>query len=268
LKNGRNVVEAKSPEESRMVCPACGHGQQESAECLRCGIVISKYRQKAEQPDAISPEPDSPSEPGRSSGGFRLRWVMVPLAAVLIIFLGVRWYNNRPVVHGPGIVAPNAPVQDRVEGRKVFRHKKYVITALADFEVQARVLSKKRYRSGREAELAPVDLALGWGPMSDEAVLEKIKIRQSNRFYYWSVARFPIPRGKIENNSANMHLIPSTPEIRDVLLGCRRGQVVHFNGYLVRINATDGWRWKSSMTRKDTGDGACEVVWVEDIEII
>ena len=37
----------------------------------------------------------------------------------------------------------------------------------------------------RESDLAPVDLALGWGRMSDEAILKDIQISQSGRFYFW-----------------------------------------------------------------------------------
>jgi hypothetical protein len=31
----------------------------------------------------------------------------------------------------------------------------------------------------------------------------------------------------------------------------------------VRVEAADGWSWTSSLTRDDTGPGACEVMWVD-----
>ena len=37
--------------------------------------------------------------------------------------------------------------------------------------------------------------------------------------------------------------------------------------FVVKVNSQDGWWWKSSQTRNDTGNGACEVVWVDEIEI-
>ena len=82
--------------------------------------------------------------------------------------------------------------------------------ALAAFVVEARVLGRENYRFDAGAELAPVDLALGWRPMSDSAVLAEIAIHQRNRFYYWFTATFPIPRRDIEIHSANMHLIPAS----------------------------------------------------------
>jgi hypothetical protein len=39
-------------------------------------------------------------------------------------------------------------------------------------------------------------------------------------------------------------------------------------GHLVHIDTERGWRWTSSMTREDTGAHACEVILLEDIEII
>jgi hypothetical protein len=139
---------------------------------------------------------------------------------------------------------------------------------LADFTIRARVLSKKTYRTGRESQLSPVDLALGWGPMSDERVLEKVSIRQSNRWYFWQVREFPIPRREIERHSANMHLIPASSTVTDQLKSVREGHIVQFSGKLIRAHGDNNWRWTSSLTRDDTGDNACELVWVEEFEIV
>ena len=47
----------------------------------------------------------------------------------------------------------------------------------------------------------------------------------------------------------------------------RAGDVVTLDGLLVEADKPGGWRWRSSMTRADTGAGACELVYVEDIRI-
>jgi hypothetical protein len=36
----------------------------------------------------------------------------------------------------------------------------------------------------------------------------------------------------------------------------------------VRADASDGWRWISSLKRTDIGAGACELVWVEGLTIL
>ena len=66
-----------------------------------------------------------------------------------------------------------------------------------------------------------------------------------------------------------MHLIPANNEVdRTMKSETRKGSIVQFSGYLVSISAMDGWRWKSSLTRKDTGSGACEVVWVKQMQVL
>ena len=190
-----------------------------------------------------------------------MNWKFI-LFASLIGYGAYQHFSNRPVTHGNGVVADFEPIQNAAN-QSNFNVKGYTITPLESFEIQARVLSTEHYSFGRESDLSPVDLALGWGKMSDEVVLKDIKITQSNRFYYWHVDEFPIPRREIETHSANMHMIPADDAIESTLKSIRAGQVVEISGYLVQINASDGWHWKSSLTREDTGNGACEVVYVK-----
>ncbi|HZV61829.1 MAG TPA: hypothetical protein VFF75_05385 [Methylophilaceae bacterium] len=143
----------------------------------------------------------------------------------------------------------------------------YLIVPLAEFQAQARVLSARHYEKDREAALVPVDLALGWKRMSQDEVLSRINIRQDGRFYFWKTNAFPIPRAEIETQSTNMHLIPADGIIEESLKSVQPGEIVVFNGYLVEVQGRDNWRWRSSLTRKDTGDGACELVYVTSFEV-
>jgi hypothetical protein len=188
---------------------------------------------------------------------------------LLICTLGA-WFawRDRPIERSPGILAPDAPQQQPLDAAApTFRKDRYEIKALAEFAVEARVLGREHYRFDAGAELAPVDLALGWGPMSDSAVLAEIAIHQRNRFYYWLTATFPIPRRDIETHSANMHLIPASRAVADRLKSVRPGHIVNLGGYLVEVRRDDGWQWRSSLTRDDTGAGACELIWVETVAL-
>jgi hypothetical protein len=184
----------------------------------------------------------------------------------LISYGAYQHFSHQPIMHGNGIIASQQPVQNSTN-QSNFTHNGYKITPLESFEIEARVLSSEHYSFGREADLSPVDLALGWGKMSDEAVLSKINISQSNRFYYWHVDEFPISRREIETQSANMHMIPADSKIEEILKAVRPGQVVKLSGYLGQVNASDGWHWKSSLTREDTGNGACEVIYVKALVV-
>ncbi len=185
---------------------------------------------------------------------------------MLLAYGAYHHFSNRPIVHGNGIIASAQPQQQSTNQAKLTLND-YTITPLQAFEIEARVLSAEHYSIGRAADLVPVDLALGWGPMSDEAVLSKIDISQGNRFYYWHVDAYPIPREQIESNSANMHMIPADSTIEKTLKSIRAGQVVKLSGYLVEVNAADGWHWRSSLSRTDTGSGACELVYVKALSV-
>lgn len=179
------------------------------------------------------------------------------------------WYDGRPVTHeGKGQIAKEKPRQTPSKAKVFTFGDGYLITPMADFDITARVLSKERYWLGTESELAPVDLALGWGPMSDDKVLSELKISQRNRWFYWNCRKYPIPRDQIEHNAANMHLIPADDDIGSKIKGVKVGSLVRFKGHLVRVNRPDGWHWESSMSRTDTGNHACEVVFVKEFDVI
>lgn len=198
-------------------------------------------------------------------------WIRERTGAVLLVLPGVAagmwWWNGRPVAHPPGVLAPADPVQVPPDRADPWQFRNHTLTPLARFEIRARVLGAERYRFDRAAQLSPVDLALGWGPMSDSRVLDAVSIRQSDRWYYWHADQLPIPPGEISSHSANMHMIPATEWVAHRLTRAKPGQIVHLEGQLVRADGPDHWHWVSSLSRTDTGDGSCEVVWVERAEL-
>ena len=134
---------------------------------------------------------------------------------------------------------------------------------LAGFSIEARVLGREDYRMGREADISPTDLALGWGRMTDDAVISRLDISQGGRWYrYRWQGEPPIPVAEIVRSSANMHMIPADTNVAAALKRIEPGQRVRIDGWLVEVRGNDGWRWRSSLTREDSGGGACELVYV------
>jgi hypothetical protein len=189
------------------------------------------------------------------------------LSAVALAFLLARAWESRPIDHPPGILVPESPRQLAVP-ESTFELDDYLLTRKASFNLRARVLSKENYYLWRESDLSPVDLALGWGVMSDQAVLDRIEISQSGRWYRTRYD-FPAPVSdqQIIISSSNMHMIPATGAIKKRIRKLRRGDIVHLAGYLVNVAHDSGWRWQSSLRRDDTGAGACELFYVEQLRI-
>jgi hypothetical protein len=189
---------------------------------------------------------------------------------LLVIGFLITWlvWPAKVIKYPAGILVKEEPYQKNISDGKPWNKDDYKITPLADFHLKARILSFEWYHMDKESDLAPVDLALGWEEMSDQSNLDKIDISQSNRWYHWSTEHFPIPRRTIETESANMHIIPADEQIEETLDKVVKGNIIELTGYLVFIEGREGWKWKSSLTRNDTGGGACEVIWVNDFKII
>ena len=182
------------------------------------------------------------------------------------LLLGVYFWSGREITRPAGVLVPEPPVQRQVSSSSFREKNGYRIALLASFDIRGRVIGAERYRFDRGAALSPVDLALGWGPISDSQVLRQLNISQGGRFYSWWAQSFPVPREIIESHSANMHMIPATDDLERRLKSIRAGNIVRIKGFLVEVTGKDGFRWKSSLTRTDTGAGACELIWVESLE--
>jgi hypothetical protein len=187
------------------------------------------------------------------------------LALVVLAAAGWFYFHETPA-KWRGMPAAGEPVQLATKLPAPFPHNSYTITPLARYAVTAVVLSRERYRNDASAELCPVDLALGWGPMSVASVINELSISQSGRWYEYRWPNEPqLDPGLIATHSANTHCLPADAEVRSKLLAVKRHEVVTLEGYLVEINGADGFHWRSSLTRTDTGGSSCEVMWVTGV---
>lgn len=195
-----------------------------------------------------------------------MKKILILLALVIIILVYI-FYPESVVTYPAGITAPDQPKQKNLVSTKEWKVKEFTIEALAEYDIKARVLSRNNFSLGEESELSPLDLALGWGPMSDQSIIDEIDISQSNRWYHWKADILPIPAREISLNSANVHIIPKDETIEEKFDEVYRGSLIEMKGYLVKITRQDGWRWISSLKRDDTGGGSCELFWVEELVI-
>jgi hypothetical protein len=173
----------------------------------------------------------------------------------------------RPVHPPDGEIAPLDPVQSNLAATRTIASGRWQLQARAQYDITARILSREVYRFDTLADLIPEDLALGWGPMSDNRVLDHFTISQAARFYSWHARdRMPIARQDVIDHSANTHVIPANEVVRTQLKRLRVGEVVRLGGVLVDGVRNDGVYVHTSMTRSDSGAGSCEVVLVDSVE--
>lgn len=198
-----------------------------------------------------------------------MRKLLFAVFLATAFWFGLDDWRQRSIDHPAGVLVATPPLQRDTPSGTPFLHDGHTLTPRADFEVTARVLAAERYRFDRLASLMPRDLALGWGVMSDSAVLEQLTISQSGRFYFWrtNTPTPPAPLDLIIASSANMHLIPADRSVARTIDRARLGQLITLQGRLVDVRTTDGAQLKTSMTRGDSGAGACEVIFVESAHV-
>lgn len=196
------------------------------------------------------------------------KWGLNFLVLIALLLIYISWNTTlQPVEPNRSLVevaTSEEPVQVVLSEAVIMNMNGCRLEAKARFKVTARILGIHHYWNGHEAKVSPLDLALGWGVMSDQEVLKRIRIAQGGRWYRWSVSSWHVSRSDIETHSANMHIIPADSTIKSELKALRVGEVVELSGYLV--NVYDGsWRWLTSLTRNDVGQGSCEVFYVEKL---
>lgn len=189
------------------------------------------------------------------------------LFAISILYGGCQLWQERPVKQSPGVLVSADPVQSEASNVPPMQKNGHTLKAMARYEIKARVLGKEHYRWDAGAGLVPYDIAVGWGRMSDSAVLKEIDIWQDGRWYQWRTQTMPIPLQEVSHHSANMHLIGADNDVQKQISRLRKGQVITLRGYLVEARRPDGFVWPTSLSREDTGAGACELMWVEAISV-
>lgn len=120
----------------------------------------------------------------------------------------------------------------------------------------------------------PLDVALVWGPVADPDVLGHLKFHLSERYVsYWYDGRTPPAAvAQLRSHVANNHLIPASEDVADRLRHIAVGDLVTLQGKLVDVDIRDArgkqvFQARTSLSRDDVGSGACEILWVESVDV-
>lgn len=190
------------------------------------------------------------------------------IAALALVLVACERAQGSPCADPiePSKAPEQTPVSGEAELQLTAAGSDFVLGKLARYRVAARVLSRERYYWGWQSRLSPLDLALGWGYMSDPRVDRFIDWRQGGRWYFytWS-GESPYRKEDIRSESSNVHIVPGSSNLRRALLQIERGDVVELSGALIyaRRAQRQTVEWRSSLSRTDSGGGACELMLVD-----
>ena len=115
-------------------------------------------------------------------------------------------------------------------------------------------------RSGRRQGLAPHSQC-----RPDYDIVDRfIDWYQGTRWYFYRwAAGSPYRNHEISTQSANVHIVPASVNLRRALFALEPNQRIELAGDLVRVEDARGHRWQSSLSRTDSGGGSCELMYVQ-----
>lgn len=151
------------------------------------------------------------------------------------------------------------------------------ITYVAEYVLNGRVVDVQLYGgSSIQDKLSPKDIGVAWGELASDESRKKVRWSSSgNRFLYWNISDgtwYKEQGGKtwVTTHHSNNHLIPSNDEIAKLVKKIKEDDYVQVTGYLVKINWKNDegrwFKWNTSTSRNDDGDGACEIIYVTDVK--
>jgi hypothetical protein len=199
-----------------------------------------------------------------------------PCGIALGLLIVAAGWGPRPVsVDGGPIDVSQPPEQTAVVGVDPIRLEaagyEFVITPLAHYVLRGIVVSRESYRMGWNASLSPYDVAIVWGELAADDAWRRLEWSQSGRWYFWRWhGDRPFSNGEVVKNSSNTHLVPGSPDLASAARSLTPGEIAEFAGELVSITGRRGQesvRWKSSLSRTDTGDGSCEVLYLRRLRV-
>lgn len=111
------------------------------------------------------------------------------------------------------------------------------------------------------------DLCVVWGSNLESGELDKVSFESGPWTCYY---RYPEGVRFAGSKMSNNHMITDREDLRSDLAKIRIGDQIRIRGALVQYQLDD-WQdfWRASSTeRTDSGNGACEVIFFDEIEIL
>lgn len=161
------------------------------------------------------------------------------------------------------------PFQRQLQGHT------YSITPVFDYRLKGRVVSLSdamgftniTHKANGDF-LNTHDFCLAWGDNVEKVDLREFSITHGDWTCYYSTRNGTEYRKFKPEAVSNNHVLPDTPEIAAQFRDVRIGDEVEISGQLVNYSIDGRGSRNSSTIRTDTGNGACEVIYVKEFRFL
>ncbi len=149
----------------------------------------------------------------------------------------------------------------------------YEVVPLFRYRLHGLVVSRREHDGDRmlhrrwNDHLNVADVCVVWGDNASGDLAE---------FEFWSgqftcffETRDPVAWSRFRPEQlSNNHLLSEDPRLRERIAAVRVGDQIRLDGYLASYRNDSGLERGTSVVRTDTGNGACETVYVTDFEVL
>lgn len=259
-----------------MICPKCRYKRKpvETApdwQCPSCGVAYSKATASNSR---VTPKVTVANQHGKVSFGQRL--LNISLLLSVLLYVVAIWQKDSLPDHADIIKSSyRDPVQLKIRQRPFsffYRGETYDVEPLAKYELWGLVVTKNNINSWADimhtdASVDIKDICVIWGENVASSDYHNVSFSSGDFTCY---AQWP---GNIVfdfNKLSNNHLLSDDAIVRNEIRQVKIGDQIHVKGMLVNYSprSNPNWRRLTSLVRTDTGNGACEVLFVKQFDIL
>lgn len=262
-----------------MNCPQCDCYCPDDAQVCNCGYQFPVSNVAQSKPHVEQKKTTMPST-HKTLAIVRKILRLATLLSLLLWGLSLFFINRLPGPHAIYVQLHRDPLQTAENIPPPFQVKKnkltYVVTPLFNYELFGLVVSQHRSDSLLDVShrrwqdyLNIKDLCVVWGKNISSGVYRKMK--------YWNrdftcMCEFPDEEtAKLFSWShlSNNHILCADKDLSRRILAVRPGDQIYFKGFLVNYSQpANQFSRGTSTVRDDSGNGACETVFVTNFTIL
>ncbi len=266
-------------EKPSIVCPKCGDLQPEADTCLSCGIVFRKFQARLTDKSYTHP-----GRPHKQISSFPFIHLTRLLQFIFLLSIAVSGWSymqkdRLPRSNFYDISLLTDPLQTTTRTAPfVVRSNDidYTIKPLYDYELNGVVVSYHNsdnwtdiyHHDSWQDYINVKDLCVIWGQNVTTEVYQKMDFRNSTWTCWASWPNSETGRKFKMQQLSNNHILAEDPQVLQAIMEAEPGDQIFLQGMLASYSHSNNFSRGSSTIRTDTGNGACETIFVEDFEIL
>jgi hypothetical protein len=200
---------------------------------------------------------------------------------VCLMILLVSFINRNDFTSDLQVLAQlsNEPKQTQVDlppFSTTYNEETFKVMPKYDYEIYGLVVSYRLHDSEygqmlhtlSKDHLNVADFCVVWGESANAEVLQEFDFSSAQFTCRYSTKSNQAWQAFNHEQLSNNHLLAINDQIRGTIEDIKIGDQIKIKGWLAHYIGPMGYERGTSITRSDTGDGACETIFVNDIEIL